>query len=133
MGLNQAIDITASQRKTILALLGKYLPNTTAWVYGSRVKWTSRPQSDLDMVVFSTSEQHRNISDLREAFEESNLPFRVDLFVWDEVPEQFRKEIETDHVVLVEREVNRVGINGWRFQYPKLPVMVIGLKLQSVV
>ena len=100
MGLNQAIDITTSQRKTILALLEKHLPNTTAWVYGSRVKWTSRPQSDLDMVVFATPEQHRKISDLREAFEESNLPFRVDLFVWDEVPEKFRKEIEADHVVI---------------------------------
>ena len=91
--MNQAIDITTSQRKTILALLGKYLPNTTAWVYGSRVKWTSRPQSDLDMVVFATPEQHRKISDLREAFEESNLPFRVDLFVWDEVPKQFRRRL----------------------------------------
>ena len=85
-----AIDITAEQRKTVLALLARHLPNTTAWVYGSRVKWTSRPQSDLDLVVFATPEQAGRVSDLREAFEESNLPFRVDLFVWDEVPEQFR-------------------------------------------
>ncbi len=113
MGLNQAIDITNDQRKTTLALLEKYLPNTTAWVYGSRVKWTSRPQSDLDLVVFSAPEQNRKVSDLREAFEESNLPFRVDLFVWDEVPEQFRKQIEADHVVLVEKkERGRAG--KWR-------------------
>ena len=57
MGLNQGIDITTDQRKTTLALLRKHLPNTTAWVYGSRAKWTSRPQSDLDMVVFASSEQ----------------------------------------------------------------------------
>ena len=102
--MNQAIDITNDQRKTTLELLEKYLPNTTAWVYGSRVKWTSRPQSDLDLVVFATPEQHPKVSDLREAFEESNLLFRVDLFVWDDVPEQFRKEIEAEHVVLVEKE-----------------------------
>ena len=104
-----AIDITAEQRKTVLALLARHLPNTTAWVYGSRVKWTSRPESDLDLVVFAKPEQERRVSDLREAFEESNLPFRVDLFVWDDVPEQFRKHIEAEHVVLVEREERSVG------------------------
>ena len=101
MGLNGVIDITAKQRQTVLALLARHLPSTTAWVYGSRAKWTSRPQSDLDMVVFATPEQADRVSNLREAFEESNLPFRVDLFVWDAVPEQFRKEIEREHVVLL--------------------------------
>ena len=98
-----AIDITAEQRKTVLALLARHLPNTTAWVYGSRVKWTARPESDLDLVVFAKPEQERRVSDLREAFEKSNLPFRVDLFVWDDVPEQFRKQIEAEHMVLLER------------------------------
>ncbi|MDE0486137.1 MAG: restriction endonuclease subunit S, partial [Nitrospira sp.] len=104
MGVDRPLDITANQRKTLLALLKRHLPNTTAWAYGSRVKWTARPQSDLDLVVFTAPDQDRRVSELREAFEESNLPFRVDLFVWDVVPEQFRKQIETEHVVLVERE-----------------------------
>ena len=112
MGVDRPIDITADQRKTLLALLKRHLPNTTAWVYGSRVKWTSRPQSDLDLVVFTKPEQERRVSELREAFEESHLPFRVDLFIWDAVPEQFRKQIETDHVALVEREELSVP-GGW--------------------
>lgn len=103
MELDRPIDINTEQRKTILALLARHLPNTTAWVYGSRVKWTSSPKSDLDLVVFATPEQSGRVSDLREAFEESNLPFRVDLFVWDDVPEPFRKQIEAEHVVLVEK------------------------------
>ena len=45
-------------------------------------------------------EQNGRVSYLREALEESSLPFRVDLFVWDTVPEQFRKHIEAEHVVL---------------------------------
>ena len=104
MGLDRPIDITADQRKTVLALLARHLPNTTAWVYGSRVKWTARPESDLDLVVFAGPEQSGRVSDLREAFEESNLPFQVDLFIWDEVPEQFRKHIGAEHVVLVEKK-----------------------------
>ncbi len=97
---DRAIDIGAEQRKTVLALLKKHLPNTAAWAYGSRAKWTARPQSDLDMVVFAEPEQNAQVSNLREAFEESNLPFRVDLFVWDAVPEKFRKQIEAEHAVL---------------------------------
>ena len=100
MGVERTIDITARQRKTILTLLERHLPGTEAWVYGSRAKWTSRPQSDLDLVVFATPGQRRGVGNLREAFEESDLPFRVDLFVWDEVPETFREEIEAEHAVL---------------------------------
>ena len=110
--MKRTIDITADQHKTLLALLERYLPNTAAWVYSSRVKWTSRPQSDLDLVVFAKSEQERRVSDLREAFEESSLPFRVDLFVWDSVPEQFHKQIEADHVVLAEKKERGVA-DGW--------------------
>ena len=109
MGVDRALDITAKQRKIVTDLLERHLPNTTAWVYGSRAKWASRPQSDLDLVVFATPEQNRRISDLREALEESNLPFRVDLFVWDTVPEQFRKQIKSEHVVLVERQERDVA------------------------
>ena len=113
MGLDQAIDITAEQRKIVLALLERHLQNTTAWVYGSRAKWTARPQSDLDLVVFATPEQNGQVGELREAFEESNIPFRVDLFVWDAVPAQFRKHIKRDHVVLEEKiELGKEG-DGW--------------------
>ncbi len=110
MGVDRPIDITADQRQTILALLERYLPNTAAWVYGSRVAWTSRPQSDLDMVVFATPEQNDRVAEIREAFEESDLPFRVDLFVWNAAPEEFRKRIEEEHVVLVGKEE---ADSGW--------------------
>ena len=113
MGVTQAIDITTEERKAILALLQRHLPSTGAWVYGSRAKWTSRSQSDLDLVVFATPEQWRQIGHLREAFDESSLPFRVDLFVWDEVPESFRNRIEADHVELVKHGNPESVCNGW--------------------
>ncbi len=99
-----SVDITPAQEKTIRALLGRYLPETDAWAYGSRVKGKARPQSDLDLVVFATPEQRARVSELREAFEESSLPFRVDLFVWEEIPEEFRETITEKHVVL------RIGV-----------------------
>lgn len=102
MGIERTIDITSSQRKTVLALIQQYLPGVAVWAYGSRVKWTSRPRSDLDLVAFVPPEQKDRVGDLREAFEESDLPFKVDLFVWDEVPESFREQIEGEHINLVD-------------------------------
>ena len=52
------------------------------------------------MVVFAEQDQRDQVSNLKEAFEESHLPFRVDLFIWDEVPERFHKNIKNNHVVL---------------------------------
>ena len=102
MGLNQTIDVTPEQHRTILRLMGRHLPETDVWAHGSRVRWTSRPQSDLDLIAFAGPGQRRQVSDLREAFDESNLPFRVDLLVWDEVPESFQAQINEYHVALVE-------------------------------
>ncbi len=101
--MTSAIDISTNQRKTLLELLARFLPNVTFWVYGSRVKGTARPQSDLDMVAFISSNQKRQFDDLKEAFDESNLPFRVDLFAWNDIPPEFHKNIEAHHVVLLEK------------------------------
>ena len=98
------IDLTAAQRKEVAALLQRYLPDTEVWAYGSRVKFTAKPHSDLDMVAFAAKEQSQAVANLREAFEESYLPFRVDLFVWDEIPEEFHRNIEKDRVVLQEKK-----------------------------
>ena len=108
-----ALDVTAAERRTVLALLERHLPNTTVWAYGSRVKWTSRPASDLDLVAFARPEQGARVAELREAFEESALPFSVDLFVWDEISESFRKRIKAEHVPLA-RDARRSGPDGWR-------------------
>ena len=127
MGVDATIDITPEERRTVLALLQRHLPGTAAWVYGSRAKWTSTPTSDLDIVVFATPEQQPQVGDLREAFEESNLPFRVDLFVWDDVPESFRERIEADKAPLVGQEAGdghtvrvaatgRRDAGGWRIR-----------------
>ena len=113
MGIDQAIDITAAERKTVLELLDRRLPGTAAWVYGPRVHGTSRPQSDLDLVVFAAPEQRRQVGDLREAFEESNLPFRVNLLVWDEAPESFRERIEAERVTLAGAEEGS-GRKDWQ-------------------
>lgn len=54
------IDLTSNQRAEVLALLNRYIPDTEVWAYGSRVKFTAKPHSDLDLVVFTSPEQFHN-------------------------------------------------------------------------
>ena len=116
----QAIAITAKQRKIILSLLNRHLPGVAAWVHGSRANRSERPASGLGLVVFSTPEQDGRVSGLRKAFEKSNLPFQVDLSVWDKVPKSFREQIEAGHVVLAEGENNDPSGRDWLY-HPQFP------------
>jgi len=106
--MTAAIDITKEQRKTLLTLLRRLIPGVEVWAYGSRVKWTARPNSDLDLVAFTTPEQHSLVSELKEELAESNLPFLVDFHVWDEVPERFHEIIRKEYVVLQEAKKSEV-------------------------
>jgi type I restriction enzyme S subunit len=95
--MTAGIDITLEQRENLLALLRHHIPGVTVWAYGSRVKHTARPNSDLDLVVFSAPVQRPQVSALKDALDESNLPFRVDLHVWDEIPVRFHDIIMQEH------------------------------------
>ncbi|MEK7298697.1 MAG: restriction endonuclease subunit S, partial [Candidatus Margulisiibacteriota bacterium] len=107
--MTAAIDITTEQRKTLLALLRRFIPGVAVWAYGSRVKWAARPNSDLDLVAFTSPAQRHLVSELKDAIGESNLPFLVDLHVWDEVPERFYEIIRKEYIVLQETEEERPG------------------------
>ena len=110
-----SIDLTTSQYKLVTDLLRHHLPNTEVWAYGSRVKFTSRPNSDLDMVAFTEPEQKMNVIYLKEAFEESNLPFTVDFFTWDDVPEKFHENMKHKHFVLQQKNSKALNMpSGWK-------------------
>ena len=108
MGLKGAIDLTAGQRQIVLELIERHLPDTDVWVYGSRAQWTSQPESDLDLVVFSGPDQSGQVADLREAFEESELPFRVDVLVWNDMPGSFQTQVGKEHLPLLTTWTDRV-------------------------
>lgn len=100
MAVNLSLDLPERHLAEVLRLLALHLPGVEAWAYGSRICGNARPASDLDLVVFASPEQSRAVSELIEAFEESSLPFRVDLFVWNEIPEKFQKNISAQHIAL---------------------------------
>lgn len=122
--MTAAIDITAEQRKTLLALLRRFIPGVAVWAYGSRVKWTARSNSDLDLVAFTTPAQRPLVAELKEALGESNLPFLVDLHVWDEIPERFHEIIRKEYVVLQEAKQPESG-SGIADKWKETPLAAV--------
>jgi len=102
--VSRPIDVEPKHLKVLLGLLQSHLPGVAVWAFGSRVKWTSRPDSDLDLVVFAKPEQSGKVHALKEALEESSLPFRVDVLVWDVISEAFHDNIRKEYVELVSAE-----------------------------
>lgn len=69
------------------------------YVYGSRVKGTARKYSDLDL-CYREEVPLPVISQLREEFTESNLPFEIELVNWKHMRPKFQEMIKRDLVLI---------------------------------
>ena len=107
---DDAIDLDPKDRELVVGLLRKHVPGCEVRAYGSRVKWKAKQYSDLDLAVLGASSVDRlALSDLREALESSDLPFRVDVMDWATIPDSFRSAISSENVVLQEGHQIRIG------------------------
>jgi predicted nucleotidyltransferase len=98
-----ALRILPRHLEIVRALLQQYLPDAEVWAYGSRVTGKGHEASDLDLVVRDPENPQMAlpcVAELKEAFEESDLPIRVDVVEWARVPESFHRNIEEQYVVV---------------------------------
>lgn len=97
------LDIKPADLKKVQAILRRYIPGREVWAFGSRVTGKTKPFSDLDLAILGSEPVTPPVLiDLKEAFSESDLPFKVDLVDWAETKENFRRIIQTAHVVVQE-------------------------------
>ena len=107
------IDLNPKYLKTIQAILGMHIPECEVRVFGSRVKWTAKEFSDLDLaIVGSEPFGLRRMRKLGEAFEESNLPIRVDLVDWNSVSDGFKKVIAEKYEVIQEAKPAEASVHS---------------------
>lgn len=93
------INLDPKYINIIQKILEKHTPLAEVWAYGSRIKGTAHSGSDLDLVVISAVSP-KQLSAVRDALSESNLPILVDILEWDMLPETFRAEIHTAHELI---------------------------------
>jgi predicted nucleotidyltransferase len=77
-----------------------HCPSAEIWAYGSRVGGDAHDGSDLDLAIKTLGEAEITAYELKEIITESNIPFLIDLFEFDKLPESFQKEIERNYVVI---------------------------------
>jgi len=97
------IALSSGQMACVRDVLARVLPGRDIRVFGSRARGDSKPYSDLDLVVMGDAPL--SLSEhalLGEAFEESELPFRVDVVDWAGLGSAFREAIARDAVPLDE-------------------------------
>ena len=106
------LDILPAQWEIVKAVLQQHIPGYEVWAFGSRVKHTAKPYSDLDLAVITESPLAlETMAALREAFSESDLPWKVDILDWATASEVFNKIILQEKILVQEAGKN-VQVNG---------------------
>ena len=94
-------DIARKHLETIKRILAEYVGDCEVRAFGSRVIGAAQEYSDLDLAVVGGSKMKRRTKMLlREAFEESDLPFRVDVIDYHAVSDAFRAIIDAKYEIL---------------------------------
>jgi predicted nucleotidyltransferase len=87
--------------RIVRQVLAQHVPKIDVWAFGSRVVGSPKPHSDLDLALVSQQPiAVDRLARLSLEFEESDLPFRVDLVELGQVTPAFRAIIEREHEVI---------------------------------
>ncbi|MDE3071704.1 MAG: nucleotidyltransferase domain-containing protein [Pseudomonadota bacterium] len=95
------LDLSPTQLRIVREILARHADGLTVWAFGSRARGCAKPYSDLDLALITDRPMDlARQTALADAFEQSDLPCRVDLVDWATTGEAFRRIIERDHVVV---------------------------------
>ena len=95
------IEMSAAQMDEVQRILLEHVPGCEVRAFGSRVTGRVKPWSDLDLAVIADQPLgFRRLGLLVEAFQESTLPFRVDVLDWHETSPSFQAIIAEQYAVI---------------------------------
>ena len=94
------IDIRPGDLRIVWDVLRRHLPaDVKVWVFGSRASWMTKDSSDLDLALEGEDRiPARSLSALDSAFEDSDLPYAVDIVDINRIGEAFRRIVEQQRV-----------------------------------
>ncbi len=96
------IDLPADQLEQVRQLVKLHLHDGEVFAFGSRARGKARKFSDLDLMIKTgASLPWKKLADLRESFEESDLPITVDVVDWSNCSDDFRRMVAPDLVRLM--------------------------------
>jgi type I restriction enzyme, S subunit len=101
VGKELPIKLTLEELQEVRRILKIQVPEYEVWAFGSRLRSDARKYSDLDIAIITNEPLSLStMADLVEAFDESDLVFKVDVVDWSTTSESFRNIIKTEKVVV---------------------------------
>ena len=94
------LDLTPTQQALVCSIVDSHLERRRVRVFGLRARSAAKPFSDLDLLVLRPALGASLRGALEEAFDESDLPFRVDIVEAAGVSAEFWALIEPLAVAL---------------------------------
>lgn len=89
------LAVAARHLAVVRAILAPHVPDRTVVPFGSRVGGSAKPPSDLGLAILGEVRTPPvDLACLASDFEESDLPFRVDLVEWAAASPAFRARVE---------------------------------------
>jgi len=100
--LTLPIDIRTDHLRIVQDVLQRHLPaGVKVWVFGSRATWVTKDSSDLDLALEGDGKiPARSLTALESAFEDSDLPYAVDVVDVNRIGPRFRRIVEQQRVGL---------------------------------
>ena len=94
-----AVQIAPRHWELVAALLQRHVPHCDVWAFGSRAQQRAQPYSDLDLAIAADGELSLStLAALAADFEDSALPFKVDVLDWSALSPAFRKTVQAQRV-----------------------------------
>lgn len=99
--------LSQKQLQDIKTILAAWPDIESAWLFGSRALGSYKEASDIDLAIKGRLD-HKTLIRLKDAFEESDLPFFVDLVEYADITEPALKKHIDDHGVCIYGENNQI-------------------------
>jgi len=95
------LNLDDAQKQEVIRFCKFFIPDAAVYIFGSRAKGTATPRSDLDIALESTNEiPYGKLMQLKDALNNSDLPFHIDVVNWQTIPPSFRAMNEKERILL---------------------------------
>ncbi|WP_432633738.1 nucleotidyltransferase domain-containing protein [Brachyspira sp.] len=95
------IAVSLEEFEIIIKILNAHIKKGKVYAFGSRYKNNNRKFSDFDIAI-DTGEKlsFEFLNLLKDAFEESDLPYRVDIIDYNNISDKFKKIVDGGNEII---------------------------------
>ena len=100
------ISVSSKEFDIIINILHSHIKKGKVYAFGSRYKNNNRKFSDFDIAI-DTGEKlsFEFLTALKDAFEESDLPYRVDIIDYNNISDKFKNIVDSGNEIIYNANV----------------------------